>query len=393
MTSSVETMSNGVRRLLGRIELASVLVLLTSVAVTLAIIEVLLRAYPTLLPEEARLRIHWREIEEKTSSIAHPYLGFVLPPRQSGTRTGTDFTFTFTTDEHGFRNRSPWPKTAEIIVAGDSMVFGYGVDDAQSWTSRLVERLPASRIINLGLIGGAPQQYLRAFETFGVGLKPKLFVFGLFPGNDFNDATRFDEWLEAGSPGNYDVWRFFGGETPSRARGILEQSYLVALAKTVRNSFRFPSSGVTMDLRDGKKIQLAPRAYGWQSAQANPSAAAFRRVISVIDRAAAQSRANDARFLVLLFPTKEEVYLPLLGREAPELVAPAATALRERSIPYLDLTVSLQRAARADGAALYFEIDGHPNARGYQVIADALYEHLAANARIYGLVDWGARAQ
>ena len=391
MTSSVDAKSNSFRRILDRIELASVAVLISSVCATLVMIEILLRLFPSVLPEEARLRIHWREIEEKTSSIRHPYLGFLLPPRQSGTRTGTDFTFTFNTDEHGFRNRPPWPPAAEIVVAGDSMVFGYGVDDAQAWTNRLSERLPVSRIVNLGLIGGAPQQYLRAFESFGVALKPKLFIFGLFPGNDFNDTEQFDNWLNAGSPGNYDVWRFFGGETPSRVKGFLERSYLVVLLRTVRNSFRFPFSGITIESPDGQRLQLAPHAYGRQAAKASPSQATFRRVIAIVERASSLARANGAQFLVLLFPTKEEVYLPLHGHPAPDLVGPVAKALAGRNIPYFDLTAPLQGAARAASAPLYFEIDGHPNDRGYQAIAKAVYDRLAKNRQAYGLTDWDSK--
>ena len=94
------------------------------------------------------------------------------------------FAFNFSTDSYGFRNSSPWPRRADIVVLGDSMAFSYGVEDNEAWPNLLAEQLPGSRIINLGLIGAAPQQYFRIYETFGQTLEPALVLFCLFPGND-----------------------------------------------------------------------------------------------------------------------------------------------------------------------------------------------------------------
>ena len=65
--------------------------------------------------------------------------------------------------------------------------------------------------------------------------------------------------------------------------------------------------------------------------------------------------------------------------------------LDELRIPFFDLTAPLRSAAQS-GAALYFEVDGHPNDLGYQVIADAVYAHLVKNAKLYGLRDWDSRS-
>jgi hypothetical protein len=128
-----------------------------------------------------------------------------FPANQLGRieRSDGNFAFTYTTDEHGFRNRSPWPERADIVVLGDSMAFGYGVEDDQAWPTLLEENLPDSRVINLGLIGAAPQQYFRIYKTFGQALQPSLVLFCLFPGNDVTDAGLFNRWVKAGSQGNY----------------------------------------------------------------------------------------------------------------------------------------------------------------------------------------------
>jgi lysophospholipase L1-like esterase len=224
------------------------------------------------MPEEVQLQLHWREMSRPVP-LSDPYLGYVYPPNHVDRieRPHSDFAFTFTTDEHGFRDPSPWPERADIVVLGDSMAFGYGVDDDKTWTTRLAARLPKNRVINLGVPGFAPQQYLRSYERFGEALRPVLV--------------------------------------------------------------------------------LAER--------------------------------NGSQFLVLLMPTKEEVYLPLLGEPAGRALASFLTAFDAAEI-HLDLTPHLQASAR-QGARLYFEVDGHPNAAGYRMIADKVLDHLRRHPDRYDL--------
>src|SRR4051812_11643222 len=73
---------------------------------------------------------------------------------------------------------------------------------------------------------------------------------------------------------------------------------------------------------------------------------------------------QGTKVVVLLFPTKEEVYLPLLNQPVPRPAAPFAAELARRGIDYLDLTGTFTARARA-GRSLYFELDPHPNQPGY----------------------------
>jgi hypothetical protein len=43
------------------------------------------------------------------------------------------------------------------------------------------------------------------------------------------------------------------------------------------------------------------------------------------------------------------------------------------------------RERAAAGETLFFEVDGHPNARGYAVIAEAVLTYLKAHAQPLGL--------
>lgn len=356
--------------------MASLVLLGASVVLALGAAEATLRLFPQLMPEEARLRQHWREVHAETVSQAHPYLGFVYPPHQEGRfeRDGGKFGFSYTTDEHGFRNPSPWPERADLVVLGDSMAFGYGVDDEEAWTRLLAEERPGSRVINLGLIGAAPQQYFRIYETFGQPLRPALVLFCLFPGNDLADALRFDQWLQAGSPGNYDVWRDTPG-AQGALRDLLRRSYLVALSRQARDLVGTQFSGRTMEIPEVGRLQLAPGVYARNQELAQPDHPAFRSVIDAIERTRALAERGGGEFLVLLVPTKEEVYLPLLDEEPPLGTAPFATYLSMAGVPYLDLTPHFAAGAR-DGHRLFFEIDGHPNAAGYRLMAEVVLNNV-----------------
>ncbi len=145
-----------------------------SIFLALGLAEVSLRAFPGLMPEELQLRLHWRETSRPVT-LPDPYLGYIYPPNHVARieRPHGDFAFTFTTDEHGFRNPSPWPERAGIVVLGDSMAFGYGVDDDQTWTTLLAARLPGNRIINLGLPGLPPSNICGATKN-SAGLCSRL---------------------------------------------------------------------------------------------------------------------------------------------------------------------------------------------------------------------------
>jgi hypothetical protein len=52
-----------------------------------------------------------------------------------------------------------------------------------------------------------------------------------------------------------------------------------------------------------------------------------------------------------------------------------AAQFEKDGLPYLDLTPQFQARAR-QGERLFFEIDGHPNAAGYRLIAEVVLDYL-----------------
>lgn len=367
--------------------LQGVLLSALGIAMALGLAEGLLRLFPRLLPEDAGLRIHWREVVETTTTIStgDPYLGFVYPPHYDGEVQLGEVHFRYSTDEKGFRNAGPWPEGADIVTVGDSLTFSFGVDDDEAWVARVAAELPGKEVLNLGMIGAAPQQYWRYYERFGDPQHPRLLIFGLFPGNDLRDAELFDLWLAAGAEGNYDVWRFFKGRVPGASRGwqsFFEKSYLLTSLAAWKNSLSSPFSSRTVGFPDGTRLRLAAGVRAQSAARANPDNPVFRRVVELMAEVKEQCDKDGTALLVLLFPTKEEVYLPLSGQPAPLSVEPFLVELERLGITHLNLTPHFQDRAR-QGSRLFFEIDGHPNREGYRVVADVVLAYLHQNSDLF----------
>jgi hypothetical protein len=130
----------------------------------------------------------------------------------------------------------------------------------------------------------------------------------------------------------------------------------------------------TLDL-GGERLQLVPRDYEDDLRLTTSS-----RALDLLVEATERSRNLAGRAstdCLAVFPTKEEVYLPTVGKPAPELLAVVAERLDHRGIPYLDLTPVFRARARA-GDCLFFDVDGHPNRLGNEVIAEEVVRLLRA---------------
>ncbi|HEX6142090.1 MAG TPA: hypothetical protein VFZ01_05195 [Geminicoccaceae bacterium] len=343
--------------------------------------EVVLRLEPHLLPETAQLRLHWRDTADAVPKVADPELGFTHPPHQSGEVTSGDLTFSFTTNEEGFRSKEPWPAQADVVVIGDSQTFGFGVDDDEHWVALLDGTMGDAKVVNLGINGTGPTQHHLLLEAYKDELEPETVVLGLFPGQALGAAAEFEAWVEAGRPETFLDHREQDDTSPLWKRAIywaMERSHLVLLARSVADGLRTPYPGSTLEI-DGGRVSFTPYVWAGHADAGEPGDHRFELVMEGVERVQATAAREGMGFLVVLFPTKEEVYLPMLGKPVPNLTPPFADALKARGIPFIDLLPHF-RARAAGGERLFLEIDIHPNARGYALVADAVRQRLEEDA-------------
>jgi hypothetical protein len=331
--------------------------------------EGLLRLFPEALPIELQIRL---QEAPDVQGIRHPILGYVPTPSSVGTVWTPDFKHDYVADAHGFRNAEPWPMDPDVVVIGDSLVFGYGVERDQAWPQALERQLPGLRVLNLGLIGSGPQQYLRIYRHVAKPLAPKLVVVGFFARNDFWDAGKFDEWLKEGGEGNYIVWRSRGGGSTTR-RWLQGHSYAYALAQFARSATRRRAGGdpTLVEWVDGTTLQLMPDSAARLIALARADTPTFALTKDAMRELRDEIAADGAELLVVLQPSKEETYVSFAGLPTLDHAATIRVAFDELGIDYLDLAPVFRDHADV-GERLFYPTDGHPNAMGYQLTAGAV---------------------
>ncbi len=373
--------------------IGNVILCLVSIVFAFGAAEVVLRLFPQLFPattQQFRL-----DAEPDQMGVAHPYVGHLHTPNNDLVIPIRDFQAVHHTDGHGFRNPWPWPETADIVFVGDSLTFGYGVEDNEAWPAIIDAALPQQRVVNLGLIGASPEQYVRAYETFGIPLKPKLLVVGLFPGNDFWDAGLFAKWLADGVGDNYMAWRDYGRplkSKPQRAsRSALERFLkqnvaLYHLYRQVRSAYRGWGQGGSklVALSQGGQVRLSPSQLAGMTAGAAPERPEFQLVIQSLTRLKALAAEHHTEVLLVIQPDKEFIYLPLAGETAVDAAAALRPEIERLQYDYVDTTPLFQKQAQA-GEQLFFENDGHPNRAGYRLIAEAVLARVKQRATAYGL--------
>ena len=364
---------------------SNTLLMLGVILISILAIEGVLRFVPSLLP--AAVHREHQLNDPSRMGVSHPYIGHLHTPNNALVIPNPDFDAVHHTDGHGFRNAWPWPQSADIVTLGDSLTFGYGVEDAGTWPASIDRALPHLRVVNLGLIGASPEQYVRVYETFGAPLEPKVVIVGMYPDNDFWDANLFAQWWGSKVGGSYMVWRNLGRLKPTdkglkrlkkQAETFLKQySLLFNLAEYARKLYRGRNSAEpkTLSLGDGAQMHLWPSHFASRVTGATSDQPAFQLVLQALTRLQALTAKQGARLIVVIQPSKEHVYTPLLGETVPDPNMHLIEALTQLGIDYLDLTPVFQEKAKA-GEVLFFQIDTHPNRKGYALIAQEILNRI-----------------
>ena len=350
-----------------------------SSVITLVLVDLLLHAIPGVLPIEVRQAFN-------NKGAPHPVVGNLPEPGSTGVIVTRDFESPFEVDEHGFRNMGDWPEQVDIVAIGDSLVFGYGVDVDQAWPQLLTEKTGHS-VVNLGLIGASPQHYRRIHEAFARPLSPDITVVGFFARNDFWDANKFAAWQKSGVGGNYLEWRAFGMPTAEQyanpfyraAFELRKRSYILSLLKFGRDALRRDSSRQTEIIRtaSGADMYLFEEDFRTKTVLSGPRNDTFKLVVEELRTIRDAALSDGSRLILLLQPAKEEVYAPEGVDELPDATVALRAVLDELGIEYIDAVPTFREKA-GDGPALFFSIDGHPNAEGYAVLADLVAEYLSS---------------
>jgi lysophospholipase L1-like esterase len=312
-------------------------------------------------------------------------------------------------DTWGFRNREV-PETADIVAVGDSHTYGNTARMKESWPY-VLGSLTGLRVYNMGMGGYAPNQYFYLSKTKALRLKPRMIIWGLYMGDDFEGAFSMtyglDYWanFRALPPQKVDpnVWEDPPSDTwdrrirvwLSRHSVVYQLVFHAGIGDRVKGDIQIKDAaqlypGVATSLVVPEKNiseAFVPKAMMTRLDLENPNIREGMRITFELLKEMNQiCRQNNVQFMVVVIPTKEMVYADYLEHNSKiplddmidKLLVNERSALErtfqfmtDEHIAYVDALPALRKAA---DQGLYARSAGdmHPGRNGYRVIAEAV---------------------
>ena len=314
-------------------------------------------------------------------------------------------------DDWGFRNREV-PKTAEIVAVGDSHTFGNTARMDESWPY-VFGQLTGKPVYNMGMGGYGPNQYFYLSTTKALSLKPRTIVWGLYMGDDFENAYTItyglDHWAylrgHAAEKADFNIWEqhpsagwfknarvwlsehsiiyqlLFHGAWGGRVQGEMQIKNAAQLYPGEATSLSVPEKHILEAFRPKSMLVRLDQ-------QSPPVLEGMRITFELLKQMNDLCRQNHIQFMVVVVPIKEEVFSEYLEHNSKvpmnevldslmvnDRLARQKTFkfLTDAGIPYADPLPALKNAADRE---LYARTaaDMHPGKNGYKVIAESAFE-------------------
>jgi len=328
-------------------------------------------------------------------------------------------------DKNGFRNKSV-PDSVTIVCLGDSQTYGGGAKRHEAWP-QVLEKLSGLKTYNMAYGGYSPvHSTILLPEAFK--FKPDLIIEAVYSGNDICDcylATYINKISE-----NFKTT----SQTLRHKLSTLEQSS--PLIKTIKSRNVFSKKQKIINflakyskfyglLRATKRLLLSSGNFVssimWnyylkpkyrnrkdiyiletvsQKTLLTPLyrltalnfsdiriKEGFRILTETIKTLKLQTARKKIKFLVVIIPTKEFVYADFIKNkknipEAYKLLTKNESLffrklksfLIKNKIDFINTTGELKKSISTSQQPYPITIDGHPNAIGYKIIANAIYK-------------------
>ena len=275
-----------------------------------------------------------------------------------------------------------------LLSIGDSFVFGVGVEDFETFTAVIAERLAEIGIPAEGLNAGIPAfgvpDAVSWLSRHGIDMEPDLVILSIFQGNDLVDASPdreeiliVDGLLVPGqSPGGFKAW-------------LHRHSQFFLLLKSLLEQPGFLPWRAKLGLGEPWKVRVLREEFG---VYRKTAATELQPAIQATDRALAElvtlGRERGFGVMAVLIPSEIQVDrerwragLASLGLDSEDYDPQVPTRifselLGRHSIPTLDLG-PLFAEGLAARQQLYYRLDRHWTTRGHELAAAAIGTFLA----------------
>jgi lysophospholipase L1-like esterase len=245
-----------------------------------------------------------------------------------------------------------------VVLLGDSVAFGYGVADDDTFAARLEER--GYEVVNLAVPGYGTDQELLRFERVGAAYRPDVVLLHFCAHNDFADNASRVYFYDGMHPKPY--FTLEGGD-------LVPHVGQLHLAPSARAGLWLHEHSFLYNLLAGQPPPVESDWADRRAAALKDPAAARDLTVRLIERTAHAVQAAGASFVLVVHPGRRQAregspWLDAL-RDAPEL----------RGLRRIDMAQAYaERGQRLP--ALTLDPIGHLNAGGHARTAEILDEAL-----------------
>lgn len=292
--------------------------------------------------------------------------------------------------------------TTRILTLGDSMTFGWGVGDQDTYPALLEESLRKSghanvEVINGGYVGGlSPDTFYVYLKNQGMKLKPDMILLNLFVFNDITDIAEsvWEKVDSGGLPEKIDscchmvdgrIFRNKVIDFKYRYPVLRESNLYILLSDVLERQFQILK----------RPEQLSTKGEKMMGCVLNPNCIHLfypeeQKMHMVIEAMKKLADESDAKFLVVLFPVDVQLYpesVEKYSRFGMKWYPPKGdenflnkrifSTLSQRSILVLDLFSDFDKN-RSLGYP-FFPIDAHFNPIGTGITAESVSRYLQQN--------------
>jgi hypothetical protein len=265
-----------------------------------------------------------------------------------------------------------------IVVLGDSFAMGGGVSLQENWVE-LLEQETGADVVNMGVGGYGTVQERIILERFGRELEPGLVILAFFSGNDLGDsgiyedlATRRVDVRAKQFLGRYfytyELIRYQLGRPVGR-------EHVPEFDEASGDALSYQGDGLSLVFHlphlDSMRSEDLPH---W-------IVEGIERTADELTRVQAICAEMEAELLVVVFPSKEQVYWEIVEGllERPEEYDPALPNslvndwCARDGLRVLDLTPAFRERSSQQ---LYFARDTHWNEAGNRLACDTIHAYL-----------------
>ena len=279
----------------------------------------------------------------------------------------------------GLRSNEPqWP--VQVVVFGDSFSMCF-TDFNDCWVEQLHQDTGWS-VMNLGQTSTGTRAHLQMLKTFGTPLEPEVVIWQWY-GNDFNDDYGLGLMRN-----EYDPLDTAPELTPEPDFGwIARYSAVYALLRDqlwkAQNDPPADWGRQMMVMGEDMRVGDDYNLYAFDLSRPS-NALGWEQTVAALDEANhIVTNELGAEWIILLIPTKEEVYREYLedelGTDYLDQISEGRARMLElcesRGWQCLDATATLRDAVQ-QGEHVYFPVDLHINPRGNELVAALVGDYL-----------------